>query len=117
VPILASGITVDLDSGRATLSARDVPVLDHGQIPNAISGMGPAPLPATVSFRVEWSGDNQRVPVSNGQQGFGGEFIRNTAMMEWSAQVGDYQLTSAPLETSTSSFAQIGREKNGFFFS
>lgn len=116
VPILGSGISLDMDGGRATLSADNVPVLDHGQIPNAISGMGPPPQPATVSFQVEWSGGTNRVPVMNSEQGFAGQFIRNSAMMEWSATVGQYQLKSAPLATSSSSFAEIGLERNGFFF-
>jgi hypothetical protein len=96
--------------------AQDIPVLDHGQIPNAISGMGPPPIPATVSFRVPWSGSGQRLPVRNDAQGFAGDFIRNAARMEWSARMGDFQFASASLETSSSSFAELGRERNGFFF-
>jgi hypothetical protein len=108
---------VDASSGRATLAAQNVPVLDHGEIPNAISGMGPPPLLATVSFRVEWAASGERIPINNRDQGFAGEFIRNTATMEWSAQVGDFQLMSAPIDTSSSTFAQVGRERNGFFVS
>ncbi len=48
--------------------------------------------------------------------GFAGEFVRNTAQMEFSAAVGDYTLVSDPMATSTSSFAEIGHERNGSFF-
>ncbi len=109
-------VSVDLARGTALMTMRDVPVLDHGQIANAISGMGPDPKPATVSFRVEWSGGDGVVLIGNGAQGFGGQFLRGRGQMEWSATVGDYHFESAPLASSSSSFAQIGRESNGVFF-
>ena len=49
--------------------------------------------------------------------GFAGEFIRNTAQMEWTATVGDLVFVSDSLKTSSSSFAEIGHERNGSFFS
>ena len=48
--------------------------------------------------------------------GFAGEFVRNSAQMEWSAAVGDYTFVSDPIATSSSSFAEIGHERNGSFF-
>ena len=48
--------------------------------------------------------------------GFAGEFLRNTAQMDSSATVGDYTFVSDPIATSSSSFAVIGRERNGSFF-
>jgi len=36
--------------------------------------------------------------------------------MEWSARVGHYQFVSDPASTSSSSFAEIGHERNGIFF-
>jgi hypothetical protein len=44
--------------------------------------------------------------------GFAGEFVRNSA----SAAVGDYTFVSDPIVTSSSSFAEIGHERNGSFF-
>jgi hypothetical protein len=116
VPIDARDVVVNLARGTATVTASNVDVLDHGQIPNALSGMGPAPKPATVSFRVQWSGGTGGVPVGNAEQGFSGQFLRNSGQMEWTATAGDYKFVSAPLATSSSSFAEIGREANGIFF-
>jgi hypothetical protein len=48
--------------------------------------------------------------------GFAGEFVRNTAQIEWNAAVGDYTFVSDPIATSSSSFAEIGHERNGSFF-
>jgi hypothetical protein len=113
------GVKVEFGSGSASLRVSNAPILDYGAIPNALFGGGPPPIPGTVSFKVVWSGVNQRVNIRNTDPvygGFEGEFIRNTAQMEWTAQVGNYTLVSDPLATSSSSFAEIGQERNGFFF-
>jgi hypothetical protein len=119
IEIPVSGVQVQLGKGSAVLEASNVPVLDYGNIGNALFGGGPAAVPSSVSFKVVWSGVGERVNVRNQDPvfgGFAGEFIRNTAQMEWSATVGDLQLQSDPLGTSTSSFAEIGQERNGSFF-
>jgi hypothetical protein len=79
----------------------------------------PPPVPGTVSFRVIWSGVQERVKIRNTDSvygGFGGSFVYNSAQMEWTATVGDYQFLSFPLATSSSSFAELGEERNGSFF-
>jgi hypothetical protein len=119
IEIPSSGIDVELGAGRASLQASDVPIFDYGSIGNALFGGGPPPIPGTVSFRVAWNGVSQRVNIRNTDPvygGFAGEFIRNTAQMEWMARVGDYTFASDPLATSSSSFAEIGQERNGSFF-
>jgi len=119
IEIPVGGVQVQLGKGSAVLEASNVPVLDYGNIGNALFGGGPAAVPASVSFKVVWSGVGERVNVRNQDPvfgGFAGEFIRNTAQMEWSATVGDIQLQSDPLGTSSSSFAEIGQERNGSFF-
>jgi hypothetical protein len=119
IEIPTNGVDVQLGRGRASLQASDVPILDYGNIPNALFGGGPDPIPGTVSFNVVWSGVGQRVNLKNTDPiygGFAGEFIRNVAQMEWTAAVGDYTFVSDPLSTSSSSFAEIGKERNGSFF-
>jgi hypothetical protein len=111
-------IDVNLGKGFASMEAEDVDVFDFGNFGNALFG-GPG-TPATVSFAVEWSGVNQRVNVKNTDApaaggGFAGEFVRNTAQMDWSASVGNVSYESDPLATSASSFAEIGKERNGVF--
>ncbi len=97
----------------------NVPILDYGNEGNALFGGGPAPVRGSVSYTVAWSGVNERVNIKNSDPvfgGFGGEFVRNGAQMEWTARVGDLQFVSAPLATSSSSFAELGHERNGIFF-
>jgi hypothetical protein len=101
------------------MAATDVPIHDYGDIPNALSGGSPTPTPGVVSFNVTWSGADERHNIRNENSifgGFAGEFIRNTAQMEWTATVGNFTFVSDPLATSSSVFAEIGHERNGFFF-
>ena len=116
--IPVAGVDVHLGKGSASLQASDVAILDYGNIPNALFGGGPAPMAGTVSFRVVWSGVDERLNIKNTDPvfgGFAGEFIRNRAQMEWSATVGDFSFVSDPIGTSSSSFAEIGHERNGSF--
>jgi hypothetical protein len=115
----AEGIDVQLGKGSASMKAKDVPILDYGDIGNALFGGGPAPIPGTVSFNVVWSGVGQRLNIKNTDPvygGYAGEFVRNTAQMEWTGKVGDLAFVSDPIETSSSEFAEIGHERNGSFF-
>jgi hypothetical protein len=76
-------------------------------------------VPGFVSFKVKWSGVGERVNIQNNDPvfgGFAGEFIRNSAQMEWTGTVGDFTFASAPMATSSSSFAEIGHLRNGSFF-
>jgi hypothetical protein len=113
-------VEVELEKGTASLQAFHVPIIDYSTGTNALFGGGPKPVPGSVSFRVAWSGMQQQVDIRNTDAvfgGFEGHFIRNKAQMERTAVVGDYRFVSDPLETSSSSFAEIGSEQNGSFFS
>ena len=119
IEIPGDGIQVNLGKGVASMEADDVPILDYGNILNALFGGGSAPTPGSVSFTVTWSGGDERLKIRNTDPvygGFAGEFIRNAAQMEWAATVGDFTFDSAPLSTSSSAFAEIGHERNGGFF-
>ena len=101
------------------MSVSNAPILDCGNIQNALFGGGPSPVRGSVSFKVVWSGPGQRVNIRNTDPvfgGFEGEFIRGSAQMEWTARVGNYTFASDALATSSSSFAEIGHERNGSFF-
>jgi hypothetical protein len=115
-----NGVDVNLGTGGASLQVSNAPILDYGSLGNALFGGGPPPVPGTVSLRVDWQGVNQRLNIRNTDPvygGFAGEFVRNSAQMQWSATVGDFVFESDALGTSSSSFAEIGHERNGVFFS
>jgi hypothetical protein len=109
--------------GGAEMRGNNVQVLDFGDFGNSLFGGGKPPVPATVSFLVRWAGAAQghganaeRAHIVNASDGHAGEFIRTTAQMEWSATTGDFDFVSAPIGTSSSDFAEFGKERNGVFF-
>ena len=113
------GIQVHLGKGAASMRAHRLPIEDYTDFGNALFGGGPAPVPGHVSFNVVWHGVDERVRIRNTDPAIGifaGEFVRNKAQMDWKATVGDFRFVSDPLETSVSSFAEIGHERNGIFF-
>jgi len=76
---------------------------------------GPS-VPADVSFRIRWSGVKARVTLRDDTNQFTGNFIEDTATVGWSSHQEGFKFVSAPASTSTSLFAEIGRERNGVFF-
>ena len=120
IEIPLTGIDVQLETGHASMEARNIPILDYSTVTNALFAGGPSPVPGSVSIRVVWSGIDETVTIRNTDPiygGFEGKFIRNSAQMEWTARAGDFSFASEPLATSSSAFAEIGRERNGTFFS
>jgi len=118
IAIPEEGIRVNFEEGYASVTARNVPIFDYGTFDNAAFGGAPR-TPGVVSYRLVWSGINQRVKIRNTDPvygGFAGTFVRNSAQMEWTAVTDDYTFVSAPLATTKSEFAELGRERNGFFF-
>src|SRR5262245_56800787 len=94
-------------------------LLDFGDFGNSIFGGGKPPVPATVSFLVRWAGASHghganadaKAHVVNASDGHAGEFTRTMAQMEWSATTGDVDYVSAPIGTSSSDFAEFGKER------
>ena len=109
-------VDADVDDGRATYHVRNAPVFDHGNIGHALLGGPPPPTPARVSFTVEWHGVTSRQYIHNTTDHHAGEFVFNSAQMDWTAEDDVYRFQSAPLSTSTSAFALVGNERNGIFF-
>jgi len=119
VPLPANGVEVDLANGTASMRASKVPIYDYSTLQNALfMGNNPPPTPGWVSFKVIWRGGIASVPVSSTDPAkgiFSGTFAQCMAQMEWQAQAGDFFFESGPLETSQSTFAEIGQEMNGSF--
>jgi len=113
-PVWGDSVQVNPGAGRAIYSASEIEIEDYGSLNNAFNGL--PGVPATVSFEVHWSGVGERLNVKDPVARFGGEFVRGSAQMAWSAVVGDYTFQSDPLETSSSDFASLGTERNGVFF-
>lgn len=107
-------VHIDLDDARASMRVDDLDVEDYHTLKNAILD-GPS-VPASVSFTITWSGVIQRVEESSATEMYRGQFIHDRATVAWTAQEQGFRFVSDPAETSTTTFAEIGREHNGVFF-
>ena len=97
---------IDFDEGVASLRLRDVPVTDaHDLLNNLTNGQGfpsqgvppIAPVPATVSFDIEWSGITG-------------------ATIDWSAESANFAFQSESPNPARNLYSVIGHEQNGVFF-
>jgi len=110
-PIDRGSVRVNLGDGSASLHVGDLDVEDYHDVVNALRD-GPS-VEASVAFDVSWSGVGERVKVRNADVDFGGEYVRNSATLVWSASESGFTFDSNPL---ASGFATIGHERNGSFF-
>src|SRR5215467_11203590 len=103
IPVSQDSVMIDLDNARASLRLNNVPVIDAHDLANALTGgkglasppIPPvAPVPATVSFDIEWSGAISQAKVTNEAQNFTGEFIETTATISWSSSQAGFAFTS-----------------------
>ena len=90
--------------------------LTHGQ---GLASMGIpaiAPVPATVSFDVQWFGEIDRATVVNEAQNFRGDFIKTGLTIKLSSIQDGFSFESEDPDQSRSFGATIGIERNGVFF-
>lgn len=125
IPTPLDSIETDFEEGRASLRLHDVPVTDaHDLYNNLTKGQGYAPLgvppvapvPATVSFNIEWRGITDSAKVVNVMQNFRGRFVKTGATIDWSAESADFAFRSEDPDPSRNLYAVIGHEQNGVFF-
>jgi len=103
----------------------NVPVIDAHDLANALTGgkglasmsIPPvAPVPATVSFDIEWSGVLERAIVTNENEDFTGQYVKTGATISWSASEAGFAFTSEPANPARNIYSVVGHERNGVFF-
>ena len=114
--VASDSISVDLESGVATIQLESVHLFDYTSLANAFLGGGPQPVPSVLSFKVMWDCTGTPTHFDNPAQQFRGDFKFGTAQMEWSARIGGLEYQSDPLSASSSSYAQLGNEQNGSYY-
>ncbi len=101
------------------MRASKAPIFDYATFQNATAiGSNPPPVPGWVSFEVVWRGGAASMPINSTDPTkgiFSGIFAQAPAQMEWEAAAGEFTFQSDPLETSQSTFAEIGQETNGSY--
>ena len=107
---------VDLDAGKARMTAEDLRVRDFFTIPNALFRFqSPASVRATVSFDIRWLGPATSPSAVTSPPGSSGQLFMSPATMRWSAKNAQgFRFKSNPSGT-TSVFGQLGRVRNGIF--
>ena len=108
-------VEIDLEDATASMTVNNLEIEDYHDLVNALMD-GPS-VPANVSFHVRWSGVSKRVKTRDETNHFVGSYIEDTATIGWSARRKGFKFVSDPADTSTTVFAEIGRERNGVFFS
>ena len=106
---------VDPATASASIQVSNLAQKDYIDFENAILG-GTPPVPGRVSFKVEWTAQGEPQTFNNPDQRYRAVVRGALAQMEWSARTVDFDFQSAPLATSTTEFAQLGRENNGSYY-
>lgn len=124
-------VEVDFEAGQARLRVKSLDVYDDHDLANSVTqglglpgGLGfpypaiapVAPVRATVSFDVEWTGTIETAQIDNTTQHFGGSFLSTGATINWSAEEEGFQFQSEAPNPSRNLVSVLGQEKNGVFF-
>ncbi len=104
-------VSANVDSGKGSMTAKDVKLPDYHDIGNALND-GPS-MPAEASFAVMWTGGTGAFSASSSLFSITGQ--STGATLEWSATEAGFAFKSDAAGTSTKNFAILGREKNGAF--
>jgi hypothetical protein len=125
-PVPEHSITINLEEGTASLRLRHVLLFDYFTVPNSLDPVHLKGVAAATlhTLQVEWSGVTQHHEYNDLTSTFAGVFLETAArisvVVTTSAvpkhDIHGFKFVSDPLETSSSSFAEIGQEQNGAFF-
>lgn len=115
VPVPAAGLTINADRKTVILEMRDVPVVDQPRWP-AIDSIA---TPARMTFKMVWKSTGEPVQYESLAEQF--RFVGTHAECHLEAAVSvpsmGFEWKSDPIDTSTASFAIIGEEVNGRYYS
>jgi hypothetical protein len=109
-------VTVDLEEGKARMTAPNLDVRDFFNIPNALFRFqDPVSVGAAVSFDIRWMGPATDPSVITSPPGSSGQVFMSPVTMKWSAKNAQgFRFKSNPAGT-TSFFGQLGHVRSGVF--
>lgn len=126
VMIPDGGVQVNFGAGRASMNVTDLGpeqgLMDYITLPNGLigqtgGGFSIPPVPASVSFAMQWSGVTSRLDdVVNTTDRFTGNYVLTTATMQWSASTAEGFTFTSDNNPTSSLYALLGHEQNGVFF-
>jgi hypothetical protein len=109
-------VTVDLEDGKARMTAANLRCRDFFNIPNAFFRFqNPVSVGATVSFDIRWMGPATHPSAVTSPPGSTGRLFKSPVTMKWSgSNASGFSFKSNPSGT-TSFFGQLGHVRNGIF--
>ena len=132
IPVADDAVEVNFDQQQASLGVSGMRVFDDHDLANSLTqglglpgGLGftypkiapVAPVPATVSFDVEWSSPTSMAQINNPSESFKGTFLQSTAIINWSGDTAGFHFESEAPDPSRNLLSVLGYEQNGVFFS
>jgi hypothetical protein len=110
------GVRVDLDEGKARMTAADLHLRDFFNIPNALFRFqNPVSVRATVSFDIRWMGPATGRSAVTSPPGSTGRLFTSPVTMRWSARNAQGFGFKSSSSGTTSFFGQLGHVRNGIF--
>jgi len=110
------GVTVDLEDGKARMTAANVHVRDFFNIPNALFHFNePVSEAAIVSFDIRWMGPATHPSAVTKPRGSTGRVFKSPVTMKWSATSASGFSFKSHASGTTSFFGQLGHVRNGIF--
>jgi hypothetical protein len=115
-PIQRDDVRVDLQDGKARMTAEDLHVRDFFNIINALfHTKHPVSVGATVSFDFRWLGPPTASSAITSPAGSSGQLFMSPVTGRWSAKnAKGFRFRSHPTGT-TSVFGQLGHVRSGIF--
>jgi len=114
IAIPDKAVEADFDEAEARFHMSNLSIADYINIPNGLFHTS-LPLPGKVSFDIRWFDVLKKGTWSDPTLPFEQEYVKTNAHISWSGKTGSdtFHTTDG---AQTVEFAQIAKERNGFFF-
>jgi len=113
-PLSEGGLTLSPDGKTATLVMKNVPIVDQPKWPAMDAGV----KPGSMDFKLVIKAGNEPVKYENPKEWYRFTGFKATAQLEATIRVPSlkFQFKTDPLEKSSASFAVMGEEVNGKYY-
>jgi len=113
VAIPPGSVAFDFDAATASLDVSHLKIDDYGNVVRALT-LDKEIATGSVDIDLDWSGALSTGSFTNTAHKFNIDFVRGAATLSWAAQEPGFEFVST--STNPGGFAEIGKERNGVFF-
>jgi hypothetical protein len=117
MPVPKASVKIKPGLGDAHLAFANVAMFDYFTSANAILRDDSAPIiGATASLDIHWTGTGERLKIDHDTDGFGGQYVRANATIEWSAENAEgYFFSTVNSSEANVTHAFTATVRNGVF--